>query len=484
MNSNTGSRISIYSITALCLVATQSVLTRCQLLSAGERPNIVLMMCDDLGWGDPQCFNAASVIQTPHIDAMASDGLKFNRFYAAAPVCSPTRGSCLTGRHPYRYGVYFANTGKLKKEEITLPELLHDAGYATGHFGKWHLGTLTKDVIDANRGGPRGANVFSPPQEHGYDVCFVTESKVPTYDPLLKPANAKGTGWDYLRDRTNAKPYGTRYWDESGKSVEGSLLGDDSKIIMDRALPFIDSAVERDQPFLAVIWFHAPHLPVVAGPEFVAPYAQYDSYQRNYYGCISALDMQVGRLRGHLKELGVSEQTMVWFCSDNGPEGSDRKAPGLQGHLRGRKRSLYDGGVRVPGILDWPGHVNSGTETDFPAVTSDYLPTILDALDLTYPSARPLDGISLVPLLEGDIQQRSKPIGFQSRNQQSWVKDRYKLITVDAGKSWELFDMHNDPSESVDLSEQEESIVAVMKTELEAWLASCKASDAGSDYAE
>jgi arylsulfatase A-like enzyme len=146
---------------------------------AAEKPNVILIMCDDLGWGDVG-FNGNKTIRTPHLDAMAKAGLKFNRFYAAAPVCSPTRGSCVTGRHPYRYGIPFANSGHMKPEELTLAELLKKQGYTTGHFGKWHLGTLTKTVKDANRGGPRGAKHFSPPQANGFDVCFSTESKVPT----------------------------------------------------------------------------------------------------------------------------------------------------------------------------------------------------------------------------------------------------------------------------------------------------------------
>ena len=181
------------------------------LLVAAEKPNIILVMCDDLGWGDVG-FNGNKIIRTPHLDAMAKNSLRFERFYAAAPVCSPTRGSCITGRHPYRYGVYFANIGHMKTEELTLAELLKKHGYATGHFGKWHLGTLTKTETEANRGGPRGIKNFSPPQANGFDVCFSTESKVPTWDPMLRPKNNKSkTWWDPAKDNG---PYGTAYWNE------------------------------------------------------------------------------------------------------------------------------------------------------------------------------------------------------------------------------------------------------------------------------
>jgi len=133
-----------------------------------KEPNVILCMSDDQGWGDVG-YNGHPVLKTPNLDQMAKEGITFERFYSGAPVCSPTRGSCLTGRHPYRYGIYHANVGHVKKEEITLAEVLKMQGCATGHFGKWHLGTLTKTVKEANRGGRRGAAHYSPPWENGFD---------------------------------------------------------------------------------------------------------------------------------------------------------------------------------------------------------------------------------------------------------------------------------------------------------------------------
>lgn len=449
---------------------------------AAERPNVVLIMCDDLGYGDLKCFNPDSPISTPHISDMARHGLRFTRFYAAAPVCSPTRGSCLTGRHPYRYGVYSANVGHMKPQEITLPELLQQQGYATGHFGKWHLGTLTKTVKDANRGGTRGAKHFSIPAQHGYDDSFVTESKVPTYDPMVKPVKAKSTAWDFLKPDSEKRVYGTAYWDHSGQAVTDNLQGDDSRIIMDRAIPFIETAVDSGKPFFAAVWFHAPHLPVVAGPKHVAPYSQYDVYQRNYYGCITALDEQVGRLRHRLQELGVHDNTMLWFCSDNGPEGQADSAPGSAGPLRGRKRSLYEGGIRVPGIVEWPGHARPGSVTDVPCVTSDYLPTVLDVLGLAYPDDRPLDGISLLPVISGEKKVRGKAIGFQSKKQMAWIGDQYKIYSSDSGSSWELYDLTSDPGEKADAASWHADIIRQLADEAAQWKASCARSDAGHDY--
>ena len=455
------------------------------LLVAAEKPNIILVMCDDLGWGDVG-FNGNKIIRTPHLDAMAKNSLRFERFYAAAPVCSPTRGSCLTGRHPYRYGVYFANTGHMKTEELTLAELLKKHGYATGHFGKWHLGTLTKTETEANRGGPRGVKNFSPPQVNGFDVCFSTESKVPTWDPMLRPKNNKSkTWWDPAKDNG---PYGTAYWNEKGARVTENLRGDDSRVIMDRAIPFIRAAVKKEQPFFTIVWFHAPHLPVVAGPEYTKLYAKHSKFAQHYYGCITALDEQVGRLRKELRTLGIADNTLVTFCSDNGPEGN-ASAPGSAGHFSGRKRSLLEGGLRVPGLIEWPAKIKPGV-TAIPAVTSDYLPTILDLIGAEQTDKRPLDGISLVPLFKGKMKERGQPIGFQSAGQVALISDRYKIYGSGGRKKEQeltlpklkLFDLKKDPSEKNDLAAQHPDLIKKMTATLKQWRKSCRHSDTGGDY--
>lgn len=445
-----------------------------------DRPNIVLVMADDLGWGDVG-FNGNTVIRTPNLDAMATAGLKLNRFYAAAPVCSPTRGACLTGRHPYRYGIYSANVGHMKPQEITMAEVLRPLGYVTGHFGKWHLGTLTTEMKDANRGKPGDKTHLSPPQANGFDRCFSTESKVPTWDPLLKPKGAGGEFWAPVEDATNAVAYGTHYWNERGELVKENLRGDDSRLIMDKALAFMKEAAAGNKPFLAVIWFHAAHLPVVAGPKYTAMYEGRSAYERHYYGCITAMDEQVGRLRAELREMGVAEKTLVCFASDNGPEGQAGKAPGSAGRLRGRKRDLYEGGVRVPAIIEWPGRVKAGA-TDIPAVTSDYLPTVLELTGSKLPDDRPLDGVSLVPLLDGRMAERPAPIGFRSARQFAWHDGRYKIISTDNGKTFALYDLVADASETMDLAAKDPDRLARTRAALEAWVASCERSDGGADY--
>ncbi len=452
-----------------------------------SKPNVILCMCDDLGWGDVG-FNGSKIAKTPHLDAMAAKSLKFTRFYAGAPVCSPTRGSAITGRHPFRYGITFANTGHMKKQEVTLAEAVKTQGYATGHFGKWHLGTLTTKVKDANRGRPGDATHYATPSMHGFDVYFATESKVPTWDPAIVPAKFSGEGqsrhygWIPVEDKSQARPYGTYYWDGEEHAVTEDLDGDDSRVIMDRAVPFIRGAVKAGKPFLAVVWFHTPHLPVVTGKRYRDLYPGRSLKEQLYFGCISAMDEQVGRLRKELRDLGVADDTILLFCSDNGPENG---TPGTTGGFRARKRSLYEGGVRVPGLVEWPAKITKARSTDIPAVTSDYFPTVLDALGFKSAGIpKPTDGVSLLPLIEGKMTERPRPIGFQSRSMATLSDNRYKLVmlTHRKGNRIELYDLPADPSETTDVSAKHPDIVAAMTETLAEWRASCERSAAGEDY--
>ena len=428
------------------------------------RANVILVMADDMGWGD---LGEGQTTLTPQLDTMAANGLSFTRFYAAAPVCSPTRGSVLTGRHPSRYGITGANTGHMPADEHTLAEYLHEAGYATGHFGKWHLGTLTTEKKDSNRGRKGKTKHYAPPWEHGFKVCFSTEAKVPTLDPMVDP---KSGG-----------VYGTAYWTGPKEEVLDDLKGDDSALIMDRALAFIAEVSDAGQPFFAVVWFHAPHRPVVASEEHLARHPDWKGEAQHYRGCLSAMDDQIGRLRAALREHEIADETMLWFCSDNGPEGKNETL-GTTCGLRGRKRSLHEGGVRVPGILEWPERVSAGTVTDVPAVTSDYLPTILGALGIELRDERPMDGLDLRAQLWGEDQERSRGIGFCSAKEQTWIHGNYKIHVRGKGEPVRLYDLRSDPGERDDLAQEDAERAERMRAALAAWSASCALSAAGDDY--
>jgi arylsulfatase A-like enzyme len=423
------------------------------------RPNIILAMTDDQGWGDVS-YNGLKLIQTPALDAMATAGLRMNRFYAAAPLCSPTRASVMTGRHPNRMGT-FTPGRPLRPQEMTIAQAVKQAGYLTGHFGKWHLNGVS------GPGKPIAAD-----------------------DPL----NPGRFGFDEWLSVSN---YFDLNWTLSRKGKDEKFSGDGSEYIVGEAVKFIGAAVEQKKPFLAVVWFGNPHVPHEA-----LPADREKAGGSAYYGEILAIDRSMGRLRSELRKLGIAENTLLWFCSDNGAA-----APGSTGGLRGRKASVWEGGLRVPGLIEWPARIKKPTVTDVPACTSDIYPTIVDILKLKVPNqVEPLDGISLLPLLEGRMKERPRPIGFwhyaggggakakaggakakagggftKDAGHAAWTDNRYKLHKLPAGQ-YELYDLLSDPNEQTDLAEKHPEIVAAMKTALEKWQESVVQSFRGEDY--
>lgn len=451
--------IKIYLKLALGLVLISGV----NPVLAQEKPNIILIMADDLGYGDVG-FNGNKIIKTPAMDAMAASGMTFTNFYAGGPVCSPTRGTVLTGRHYFRYGIFSANIGHMPKQEIVLPEILKEQGYTTGHFGKWHLGTLHKEKSPK---GPKRKPLenYSPPAFHAYDESFVTESAVATWNPSVG-------------GRYNNNPY---Y--HNGIEATENLDGDDSRVIMDRVIPFIEKAAASKQPFLSVVWFHTPHEPVIAGPEYKKMYSEYSEGKQDYYGCITAMDDQIGRLQAKLEALNIDDNTIIWFCSDNGPEGkvqTDNRA-GSTGGLRGRKRSLYCGGVGVPSYVVWPGKVKAGSTSNYISGTLDYVPTIMDALNIKMPDNRPIDGTSLLPMIEGKETAREKPLPFMHRGKAVWIKGDLKFMTH-GKKVAEVYNLRTDRFEEKNVIGQYRKEALEMDQHIMDWNVSCKESHMGNDY--
>ena len=293
-----------------------------------SRPNVIIMMADDMGWGsidapgfsvrvglDPDGsevrYQGTPNWETPNLAAMASDGLLFSRMYSQSPVCSPTRASVLTGRHPERIGIPFANVGNMENREITIAEYAQTLGYTTGIFGKWHLGSMTRDVNDSNRGGPGSFGIYSFPTNNGFDEVYATESKTNTYNPLeLNPT--------------------TRYWTDPGVFVpftvggddNPDIRGDDSAIIARETNAFIEQAVNNDEPFLSVVWFHTPHKPVTipVGGNNTNTNNSLTNTLTAYISSMQDLDTAVGEIRAKVQQLGIADNTILMFTSDNGPE--------------------------------------------------------------------------------------------------------------------------------------------------------------------
>ena len=402
-----------------------------------ERPNIILIMTDDQGWGETGYYDHPA-LKTPNLDAMAANGLRFDRFYAGAPVCSPTRASVLTGRCNDRSGV-LTHGYALRLQEKTLPAALKAAGYATGHFGKWHLNGLR---------GP-GVPIFEHdthnPGAFGFDE-WLSVSNFFDIDPIMS---------------------------RNGSFEE--FKGDSSAIIVREALAFIRNATEDKTPFFAVIWDGSPHSPWRASDTDRAPFETLDTKSQSHYGELVAFDRSVGVLRKGLRDLGIADNTLVWFCSDNG--GLPGFTRDTVGGLRGHKGSVYEGGLRVPAIVEWPAKIKPRI-TAYPAATMDVFPTIADLLGL--PDSvllTPVDGVSLKPLFEKEIGERKKPIPFRYGSKGALVDNDYKLVVTSVeDQTFALYDLANDPAESTDVSRNTREVFAWMKAEFLEWNASVNAS--------
>ncbi|MEM0968384.1 MAG: sulfatase-like hydrolase/transferase [Verrucomicrobiota bacterium] len=431
------SRIFFASLLLFCLSA----------IGHAERPNIVLVMTDDQGWGQTGYQNHP-LLKTPNLDAMAGNGLRFDRFYAAAPVCSPTRASVFTGRNNDRTGV-FSHGYALRNEEKTLGAALRDAGYATGHFGKWHLNGLR------GVGAPVLGDDPHSPGAYGFDT-WITVTNFFDFNPLM--------GHD------------------DGEFRE--YQGESSEIIVDQALRFMEANKESGKPFFVVIWYGSPHDPFEASEEDRAPFASLPEAGQHHYGELVAVDRSVGTLRRSLREMGMAEDTIVWFNSDNGGLSTKRVGMDSVGGLRGNKGSLYEGGIRVPGIIEWPSTIQPRI-TNYPASTMDIMPTLLDILELGDESMNEVvDGVSLVPVFSRELEVREKAIPFHySQKSAALIDNDWKILKPNLDRDeYELYHLGDDPGETNNLVVTHQEQAARMTEELEQLTVSVARSIAGEDY--
>lgn len=368
------------------------MITRRHLLAApallgarGRQPDIVIVLTDDLGYGDLSCFGHPN-IKTPNLDKFASQGIRFTDCYAAAPVCSPSRCGLLTGRSPARLGVYDWIPEKspmhLPRGEQTFAKLLQQAGYATAHIGKWHCNGLFNHPAQPQ------------PHDHGFDHWVSTQNNsLPSHQ---NPVN-------FVR---NGQP-------------AGPLTGFSSQLIADESIAWLRS-VPASKPLCLFACFHSPHEKVATSDAFTAPYGQASPRERaEYFGNVAEMDHHFGRILTALEAQGRGD-ALVFFTSDNGPETLLRypaanRSYGSPGPLRGRKLSLYEGGIRVPGLLRWPGRAKAGLTSAEPVSGVDILPTLLAAAGAP-PPAKPLDGASLLPALRGKPIRRRVPLHWHYLN--------------------------------------------------------------------
>ena len=372
-----------------------------------DRPDIVLVMADDMGWGQTGYYNHP-ILKTPHLDAMAANGLRFDRFYAGAPVCSPTRASVLTGRTNDRTGVK-SHGYALRRQERTIAQALRDVGYATGHFGKWHLNGLR------GPGVPVLASDDHNPGEFGFDQ------------------------WLSVTNFFDRNPIMSRNGDFE------EFVGDSSEIIVAEALKFIGQQAESKHPFFTVISYGTPHSPWVATDEDKTAFGDLKADSQDHYGELVAMDRSIGALRQGLRRLKIEENTLFWFCSDNG--GLPKISPDTVGGLRGFKGSVYEGGLRVPAIIEWPKGISTSRVTSYPTCTMDIFSTLANVAGLADTvMLQPQDGVSLAPLFNKDLKHREQPIGFRHIGRAALIDNNYKLITLNIKKdTFQLFDLDNDP---------------------------------------
>ncbi len=413
-------------------------------LRAGDRPNVVLIMTDDQGWGQTGYY-AHPVLKTPNIDTMAAGGLRFDRFYAGAPVCSPTRATVLTGRACHRTGV-LTHGYALRRQEKTLAQALRSAGYATGHFGKWHLNGLRGPGVPVFKDDPHGPGAF------GFDR-WLTVSNFFDIDPLMS---------------------------RNGEFKQ--YRGNSSDVIVREALDFIKASADSNTPFLAVIWDGSPHSPFLASEADQSAFAELKPSDRQHYGELAAFDRALGTLRAGLRTLAVADNTILWYCSDNG---GLKVSPDAVGGLRGSKGSVWEGGLRVPGVVEWPAVITPRV-TAYPASTIDIFPTIADIVGL--PASvfvKPLDGVSLKALFAGELPRRERSIPFRFDGRGALVDNAFKLVVTDiAGGRFELYNLDEDRTESHDIAQREPERFARMKAEFLRWNDSATASFDGRDYPE
>ncbi len=424
-----------------CLIALSAMLAlTTSILAADAPPNIVIFLADDLGYGDLGCYGHP-IIQTPNLDAFAKQGTRFTQCYAACAVCSPSRSAILTGRTPYRNGVFTwipeGSEIHLRASEIALPKLLKERGYATCHVGKWHLN------------GHFNQPTQPQPNDHGYDWWMATQNNA---------ARSHENPSNFIR---NGQPV-------------GKLEGYSAPLIVDEATTWLKQHRDKSKPFLLSVWTHEPHYPIKSSPEFKAKYPDLtDEVQREHHANVTQLDHAFGKLMRTLDELKLADNTVVFFTSDNGPEGDGIKSPGRgsTGGLRGRKRAVYEGGIRVPGIVRWPGKAPPGTTSDVPVIGSDIFVTAVGIAGAKLPTDRVLDGGNLLAAIESRAVERARPLYWRCVIAPGPLKTAmrigdWKILADEPLTQFELYDVKSDPQEKNELSAAQPAKLAEMKAAL------------------
>lgn len=439
-------------VQSLCLMF--AVTPAAQAQAKPERPSIIFILADDLGWGDLGCYGHPQM-KTPRLDRMAREGTLFTQFYVNGSVCSPSRCAFMTGTYPARHKIHGhyatheqnASRGMTNWLDPAVPNvarLLRQAGYATAHFGKWHLGS--------GDGAP-------PPTDYGFDAS--------------RTINANGPTWD---------------------EVDISFRAKSTAAFVDETLAFVEK--HKDRPFYVNLWTLVPHATLNPTAEQMKPYEQLGAGGKNFphktaaqifNASVTDLDTQVGRLLDGLKSLGVADRTLIAFSSDNGPEdihikNAGHSGIGSAGPFRGRKRSLYEGGVRVPFIVRWPGTVPAGRVDDTSVVAGvDFLPTVCSLAGVKLPAdVKQLDGEDVSDILRGQSRPRRGPLMWEWRFRIAGepfhrspilaIRDGdWKLYLNPDGSRIELYDVPRDPTQLSNMADKKPDVVSRLREQVLTW---------------
>ena len=393
---------------------------------AAKKPNIVFVLADDLGYGDLPCYGNP-IVRTPHLDRFAAEGMRFTDFYAPAAVCSPSRAGFLTGRSPLRCGVITAiQEGRdmhLRSSEVTIATVLKKAGYDTCHVGKWHLN------------GKFNSSDQPQPGDHGFGYWMATQN-------VARPSHQNPI--NFVRNGTPVV----------------KLDGYSGPLVAREAVEWLEKRADKSKPFFLNIWLHEPHMPIANDPKFESPYGNMDPTKRKYFGNVTQMDAAFGMILDALDKQGLTNDTIVFFTSDNGPESLPfgPQNHGSTGGLRGAKRETYEGGLRVPFLVRWPGHIAAGSADGTPAVGMDLFPTLCALADVSAPSGKVYDGESLLPILTGGKSGPTRPIFLFSSIDPSGfpyamrVGD-WKIRASRDFRRYELYNLKSDPNETVNRAE-------------------------------
>ena len=419
-----------------------------------RKPNFIVFVSDDQGFGDMGCYGAND-IETPHMDQLAADGVRFTRWYANSPVCAPTRAAFLTGRYPRHAGV--PNLLKMRSKglglnQLTLPQVLKTEGYKTGLIGKWHLG---------------GEEAYRP-NKRGFDSFFgFLEGNVDYFS--------------HLQIYRGELPVHDLWRNETRERRDGDYM---THLITSETKTFLQN--HSESPFFLYVAYNAPHYPLHAPKKYFERFNHLPKQRQTYAAVLAAVDDSLGEIMQSLDDLNLAEDTFVVFMSDNGAsneprnfleEEPDKRFTGSStGPYRGNKGSLFEGGIRVPSIMKWPGKIPAGKVVDGPAITMDLFPTFIKLANAELPKEYALDGKDIFPMLQGDANSPHRNLFWEYNKQGAVIEDDWKLVLDgmfdfgdDAPSETFLTNLSTDPEEQHNLADEHPDIVKQLTKKYDAW---------------